>query len=92
MEHYSEGNNKVKSKPKGGLYEEVKKIAYRSGLQRRVYPHMFRKTTATNVVRRGGTVDDAGCYLGHKGSSVTQRHYIATLNSENIFRNYVQTI
>lgn len=77
---------------RGGLYEEVKKIAYRSGLQRRVYPHMFRKTTATNVVRRGGTVDDAGCYLGHKGSSVTQRHYIATLNSENIFRNYVQTI
>ena len=77
---------------KGGLYGEVKKIAYRSGLNRRVYPHLFRKSTATNVVRRGGTVEDAGCYLGHKGSNVTQRHYIAQLDSEKVFKQYVAII
>ena len=61
-------------------------------MNRRVYPHLFRKSTATNVVRRGGTVEDAGCYLGHKGSNVTQRHYIAQLDSEKVFKQYVAII
>lgn len=46
-----------KSKPlgKAGIYAEIKRIAERSELpkNRRVYPHLFRKTTATNIVKRG---------------------------------------
>lgn len=35
---------------------------------RRIYPHLFRKTTATNIIKRGGSAHDAGEYLGHKNS------------------------
>lgn len=68
-----------KSRPlgKAGVYAEIKRIAERSELpkNRRVYPHLFRKTTATNIVKRGGTIEDAGYYLGHKPEGVTARHY-----------------
>lgn len=77
---------------KEAIYEEIKKIESRSGINRRVYPHLFRKTAATNIVRRGGTVDDAGCYIGHKGSDITRRHYIAMKDPEVVFRQYVASI
>lgn len=83
-------NGKVLSK--AAIYGEVKRIEQRSGINRRVYPHLFRKTAATNIVRRGGTVDDAGCYIGHKGSDVTRRHYIAMKDPEVVFRQYVAAV
>lgn len=66
----------------------------RSGLNRRVYPHLFRKTTATNIVRRGGSVHDAGEYLGHKDSSTAGKHYsfIGSEHTIDIFKKYVATI
>ena len=77
-----------------GLYAEIKRIAKRSGLNRRIYPHLFRKTCCTNIIRRGGSVDDAGIYLGHKPSGVTSKHYIYTSDHsvQRIFENYVETI
>ena len=42
-----------KALSKSGIYSEIKRIAAASGLDRRVYPHLFRKTTATNIIRRG---------------------------------------
>ena len=77
-----------------GLYAEIKNIAKRSGLNRRIYPHLFRKTCCTNIIRRGGSVDDAGIYLGHKPSGVTSKHYIYTSDHsvQRIFENYVETI
>lgn len=77
---------------KAGIYTEIKRIATDSGINKRVYPHIYRHTVATNVIRRGGSVYDAGCYLGHKGSDVTQRYYIAQRDSEEVFRKYVQAI
>lgn len=38
---------------KPGIESAISRIAERSGLKRRVYPHLFRKTTATNMVKRG---------------------------------------
>ncbi len=75
-----------------GIYAEIKRIAQRSGLDRRVYPHLFRKTTATNIVRRGGSTDDAGVYIGHKPQGVTARHYVSAENVSKIFREYVEAI
>lgn len=79
---------------KSGIYAEIRRIGQRSGLNRRVYPHLFRKTVATNVIRRGGTDADAGEYLGHKPQGVTARHY--AYRSEDhvikIFQNYVAAI
>lgn len=75
-----------------GIYAQVKRIAQRSGLDRRVYPHLFRKTTATNIVRRGGSTDEAGLYMGHKPQGVTARHYVSTEKISKIFREYVEAI
>ena len=79
---------------KSGIYAEIRRIGQRSGLNRRIYPHLFRKTVATNVIRRGGTDADAGEYLGHKPQGVTARHY--AYRSEDhvikIFQNYVAAI
>lgn len=75
-----------------GIYAQVKRIAQRSGLERRVYPHLFRKTTATNIVRRGGSTDDAGLYIGHKPQGVTARHYVSKESVSKIFREYVESI
>lgn len=77
---------------KSGIYAEVRRIAKRSGLERRVYPHLFRKTTATNIVRRGGSTEDAGLYIGHKPQGVTARHYVSADSVEKVFREYVQAI
>lgn len=79
---------------KDGIYRAVCQIGQRSGLNRRIYPHLFRKTVATNVIKRGGTDADAGEYLGHKPQGVTARHY--AYRSEDhvikIFQNYVAAI
>ena len=79
---------------KAGIYAEIRRIGQRSGLNRRIYPHLFRKTVATNVIRRGGTDADAGEYLGHKPQGVTARHY--AYRSEDhvirIFQDYVAAI
>ncbi len=84
----------TKALSKSGVYSEVKRIAAASGLDRRVYPHLFRKTTATNILRRGGTDSDAGEYLGHKPQGVTARHY--AFRSEDhtvkIFESYVAVV
>lgn len=84
--------NKSSVLTQAGIYALVKRIASRSGLDRRVYPHLFRKTTATNIVRRGGSTDDAGLYIGHKPQGVTARHYVAKENISKIFREYVEAI
>lgn len=84
--------NKEKALTKSGIYAEIKRIARRSGLERRVYPHLFRKTTATNIVRRGGNTEEAGLYIGHKPQGVTARHYISSEDTLKVFRMYVETI
>lgn len=78
----------------GGIRDTLNSIKARSGLARRVYPHLFRKTTATNIVRRGGSIHDAGEYLGHKDNSTAGKHYsyIGTEHTVDIFRRYVATI
>ncbi len=77
-----------------GVYASIKDIASRAGMDRRIYPHIFRKTTATNICRRGGSEDAAGEYLGHAPRNVTGKHYTYKGDRyvEQIFRNYVETI
>lgn len=86
--------DKTKALDKDGLYASIKDIAERAGMDRRVYPHLFRKTTATNICRRGGTEDAAGEYLGHAPKNVTGKHY--TFKSEQyveqIFHNFVEAV
>lgn len=57
-----------------GIRSSINDIARRANLDRKVYPHLFRKTTASNIVKRGGTIHDAGEYLGHKEKTTTGRY------------------
>lgn len=70
-------NGKYERLAREGIRAAVKAIASRSEVRRRVYPHLFRKTTATNICKRGGTMWDAGHYLGHKDRSTAGKHYVA---------------
>lgn len=77
-----------------GIYALIKTIGKRAGLDRRIYPHLFRKTTATAIVKRGGSEDAAGEYLGHAPRNVTGKHYTykSTQYVEQIFHNYVESV
>ena len=77
-----------------GIYAAIKAIAKRSKIERRVYPHLYRKTTATQIVRRGGSEDAAGEYLGHAPKNVTGKHYTWKSDQyvEQIFHNYVEAV
>lgn len=70
------------------------KIGNQAGMTRRVYTHLFRHTVATDIVRKGGSMSDAGEYLGHKEQSVTGKHYtfIDDNHTKCIFEKYVQAV
>lgn len=86
--------DKTKALDVDGVYSAIRDIARRAGMDRRVYPHLFRKTTATNICKRGGSVDAAGEYLGHAPRNVTDRHYTykGDKHVEQIFHNYVEAV
>lgn len=90
---YKRGD-KTKALKISGMQAEIRRIGQRSGLDRRIYPHLFRKTTATNVVLRGGTMDEAGLYLGHAPTSVTSKHYVGTPEEtiKHIHNKYVKAV
>ena len=69
-------------------------IQKRAGMERRIYPHLFRKTTATNIIKRGGSVHDAGEYLGHKERSTAGRFYayVGKEHTVEIFKKYVAIV
>ena len=77
-----------------GIYAVIKLIAQRAGIEKRIYPHLFRKTTATNIVKRGGSIDAAGEYLGHAPRNVTGKHYtyMSPQYTEKIFHEYVEAV
>lgn len=77
---------------KNGVEAEIRRIAKRSSLTRRVYPHLFRKTTATNMAKRGCPRELIAFYLGHKNGNTktVNKHYAATDPAQIIqaFRQY----
>lgn len=79
---------------KGGIYASIKRIAKTAQMGINVYPHLLRKTTATNIIRRGGSVEEAGEYLGHAERNTAGKYY--TYKGEehimDIFRKKVAAV
>ena len=77
-----------------GIYSAVNHIAARARMDINVYPHLIRKTTATNIIKRGGDSEKAGDYLGHVEQNTANQYY--TYKSDdyiiNIFRSYVAAV
>lgn len=72
----SNRNDMRRALDRATIYSAIKGIARRAGMEVNVYPHLIRKTTATNIVRRGGSVAEAGEYLGHAERSTAEKYYI----------------
>lgn len=60
-----------------GLRLIVTGIKEKAGLERRVYPHLFRKTLATMLRMKGCSIEDIQQILGHKSPSTTLGFYAA---------------
>lgn len=78
----------------GGVRLAINRIKEHANIKRKIYPHLFRKTTASNVIKRGGTIHDVGEYLGHKDRSTAGRYYayISEEHIVNIFNKYVALV
>lgn len=59
-----------------------------------LYTHLFRKTVVTTIIRRGGSEQEAGDYVGHRRSSVTGACYYNPEQDHviNIFNKYLKAV
>lgn len=69
----------------------LRNIAARAGIKKHVYVHLMRRTCATRIVERGGSIEEAGIYLGHQPAGVTGQHYtdFGETYIKRIFDKYV---
>ena len=56
---------------KPGVEKVVRELGEKAGIQRRVYPHLIRHTTATMALQRGMDVTEIQKLLGHANVSTT---------------------
>lgn len=59
------------------IRESLNKIKVRADMQRRVYPHLMRKTSASDMREHGAAIEDIAMILGHKDASTTIKYYAA---------------
>ncbi len=50
----------------GDLRKHIRKLARRCGITRRIYPHLFRHSLATNLLNRGANIIMIKEQLGHR--------------------------
>ncbi len=54
------------------IWKDIKKIAKEAGIQRNVYPHLFRHTFATHLLQGGADLKSISEMLGHSSLTTTQ--------------------
>lgn len=59
------------------MREILGKIKARAEMQRRIYPHLMRKTSATDLRNHGAAIEDISMLLGHKDPATTIKFYAA---------------
>lgn len=64
-------NKPTREISKASLERIVKNIGERANLDRRLSPHIFRHTFATNLLKRGASLEDVQKLLGHEKPSTT---------------------
>lgn len=55
-----------------GIQKAFSVLGERSGINKPVYPHLVRHTTATNMLQNGATMSEVQHYLGHDSPVTTQ--------------------
>lgn len=75
---------------KEALEAIIKKIAERSGLERKVTPHIIRHTTATIAVNAGMPIEDVSKLLGH--ASVNTTMIYAKASNEKVQAEHIRCV
>jgi integrase/recombinase XerD len=71
------------------IYGRMKSLAVKAGIEKNVYPHLFRHSIATHMVIKGMKLNDIKAFLGHDSIESTQRYlhlaeqFTETNNEEN---------
>ena len=70
---------------KGGIEDILRRIGRKSGIKK-VHPHRFRRTAATNALNRGMPLQEVSKLLGHAKTETTMLY--CNLNQESIKFNH----
>ncbi|KGO12184.1 integrase [Clostridium botulinum] len=68
------------------IQREIKKIAKRAGINKSIYPHLFRHSFATNKLNAGMPMPVIQHLMGHESPATTQIY--AQLSEENVKYEY----
>ena len=66
-------------------WQIVKEVAEKAGIQKKVFPHLFRHSDAVERLRRTGNPKALQIHLGHNSTLMTMR-YLSTLTAEDALR------
>ena len=81
------GRRSVRLQP-GGVRTMLNKVAERANVDD-VYPHRFRRTLATNLIKRGMAIQEVARILGHEKIDTTMRYvYLDDRDVKNNLRKY----
>jgi integrase len=76
---------------KTGLYNLIKSVSARAKIERRIYPHIFRKTLITNLYKNNVGIKEIQAQSGHSDVKVLYSHYI-DLDKNHIKKAYEQAM
>jgi integrase/recombinase XerD len=68
-----------------GAWQIIKVAAEKAGIQKRVFPHLFRHSDAIERLRQTGNPKYLQLHLGHSSTVMTMR-YLSTLSAEDALR------
>ena len=74
-------NNTYGRLKKPAIEKRIRVLGEKSGIGRRLYPHLIRHTTATTALDTGMNIVDVSKLLGHESVDTTMEYITTDINS-----------
>lgn len=75
---------------KFGIEKRIGQLGELAGIERKVFPHLIRHTTATDGLNRGMGVEEVQAILGHENIATTMIY--AKVSKNNVKLNHTKCI